>query len=123
MTFPQKFEALESFKEWAIPTPDGRQHKRLSSTSEGLKAFYEAMVPHLDAILEDCNQYRLGELPEDHQTLFNMTLSLAEVAPHIELYRGQVGVPFSFEEKRLLADHGDDQTWKAQAPNRRRPAH
>jgi len=28
------------------------------------------------------------------------------VAPHIELYRGDPKVPYSFDEARFVADHG-----------------
>jgi hypothetical protein len=49
--------------------------------------------------------------------LFAMALSLAEIAPHVELYRGSVGVPHAFEEMRFVAKHGKKATWKAELPS------
>jgi len=48
----------------------------------------------------------LDTLPPPEQHLLYLTLSLAEVAPHVELYRGDPRVPFSFEEERFIAEHG-----------------
>ena len=36
--------------------------------------------------------------------------TLAEVAPHIELYGGAPGVPYAFEETRFVAAHGAQDT-------------
>jgi len=38
--------------------------------------------------------------------LYYMSLALAEIAPHIELYRGDPNVPHSFEEERFIAVNG-----------------
>lgn len=45
-------------------------------------------------------------MPPPQARLLYLTLSLAEVAPHVELYRGDPRVPYSFEEERFVADHG-----------------
>ena len=50
--------------------------------------------------------FLLGELPPALARLFHLALSLAEVAPHIELYGGDPKVPYSFDEARFVADHG-----------------
>ena len=47
------------------------------------------------------------ELPPDPQRLFYLAFALAEVAPHIELYRGDPNVPHSFDEERFIAAHGE----------------
>lgn len=117
MHLPEKFESLRPYVGWALATPNARQRKRLASSSEELKSFYDAMLPHLEEIIEACNEYKLGELPPELHPIYNMALSLAEVAHHIELYRGQVGVPYAFEESRFVAVHGEDATWQAKAPS------
>ena len=71
----------------------------------------------LEALLDECDKFPLGELPQSHQGIFNVALSMAEIAPHIEFYRGQPGVPYAFEESRFVAVHGRDETWKALPPN------
>lgn len=92
--------------EWALATQNERQHKRLHSSREALKSFYTAAMPVLQDILAYVDQFPLGEIPPEGQPVFHIALSLAEVAPHIELYRGDPKVPFSFEESRFVADHG-----------------
>lgn len=115
-TLPAAFAELTPFLDWALPTADERQTKRLSATSAQLKAFYDAVLPKLEDILAEADKFPLGGLPETHQPLYNIALSLAEVAPHIELYGGAVGVPYAFEEGRFVAVHGDQPTWRGLQP-------
>lgn len=106
-TLPSDLDALASqVSAWALPTQNERQSKRISSTRAELKAFYDAVLPKLQDILGYADRFPLGQIPPEGQRLFNIALSLAEVAPHIELYRGDPKVPFSFDEARFIADHG-----------------
>ncbi len=106
---PKDFAELEPLvADWGLPTQDERQTKRRTSTTEELQAFYDAMVPHLPKILEHVDGFPLGELPDDSLRLFYLSLALAEVAPHIELYGGDTNVPHSFEEERFVAAHGQE---------------
>lgn len=116
MTLPPSFAELAPYLDWALPTADDRQAKRLASTSDELRRFYDAVLPRLEDILAEVDRFPLGGLPESHRALFNIALSLAEVAPHIELYGGAVGVPYAFDEARFIAVHGDQPTWKGLAP-------
>ena len=105
---PEKFKDLEYLvSEWALATQNERQTKRARSTTGELHAYYDAMVPHLEKILEHVDRYPLGELPPDAERLFFLALMLAEISPHIELYSGNPSVPYSFEEERFVAEHGD----------------
>jgi len=107
LSLPKSFEALEPLlASWALPTQDARQQRRINASRGELQAFYAAMLPRLEEILAYSDKFPLGELPPDAARLFNLALSLAEVAPHIELYRGDPKVPFSFDESRFVADHG-----------------
>ncbi|MDR3509518.1 MAG: hypothetical protein P4L64_16635 [Caulobacteraceae bacterium] len=116
ITLPAGFEALTPFLDWNLPTANGRQTKRRTSSREALKAFYDAALPLLPAILAKADEYPLGALPAEIQPLYNIALAVAEVAPHIELYRGDPGVPYAFEEARFVAVHGDQETWRGQPP-------
>jgi len=87
------------------------------ATKEELKDFYDGVLPHVEAILDECDRYVLGTLPESHRGIFNLALSMAEIAPHVEFYRGEPGVPYAFEEARFIAVHGTDETWQALPPN------
>ena len=100
------FEGLSPyFAKWAQPTEYGRSDARRASTPEELKAFYDASVPHLPAILKKVDQYPVGQLPDDVKPLFYIALSIAEIAPNVEFYDNSPGVPFAFEESRLIGDH------------------
>lgn len=105
---PKSFEPLEPLVAgWALPTQNTRQHHRIHASRGELRAFYEAMLPRIEDILEYVDRYPLGQLPPDASRLFWLALSLAEVAPHIELYGGNPKVPYSFDESRFIADHGE----------------
>lgn len=105
---PADFNALEPFVEkWALGTSKQRHAERLNSTKEQLQSFYDAILPLMRDLLACLDQHALGQLPEELHALYWLSLSFAEVAPHIELYRGAVGVPYAFEEKRFIYETGD----------------
>jgi hypothetical protein len=110
MTFtylPAEFSDLEPLAEqWALSTQNARETKRRSSTPAELQTFYDATVGRLETMIAYLNGMPLASLPDDAKNLFYMALSLAEVAPHIELYGGKTRVPYSFEEERFHAEHG-----------------
>lgn len=117
MTVPAGFEGLASFSRWALATADERTKARREANRGELREFYDAALPQVEAILDECDRFALGELPESHRGIFNIALSLAEIAPHVEFYRGDPGVPYAFEEARFIAVHGVDETWRALPPN------
>ena len=107
-TLPKQFSPLAPFiSKWALATEYERAAERRRSTSDELKAFYDAALPLLPAILERADKYPLGKVEGIDQQLFHMALSLAEIAPHIEFYRGDPRVPFAFKEERLAGFHCD----------------
>ncbi|MDF3889104.1 MULTISPECIES: hypothetical protein [Cupriavidus] len=107
-SLPKGFEMLEPLvADWSLPTQNARQERRKASSRGELRYFYDNMLPKLPAILSHLDGYPLGELPAATARLFALSLSLAEVAPHIELYNGNPGVPFSFAEDRFAAEHGE----------------
>lgn len=107
---PQAFADLAPFIDWALPSADERQTRRRTATKAELKAFYDALLPRIEAILATVDAYPLGALPEPLHPLYHLALSLAETAPHIELYGGAPGVPYAFEETRFIAAHGSQDT-------------
>jgi hypothetical protein len=115
---PEEFAALERFVDtWSLETQDERQARRLASSSADIQEFYDAMVPFIPRIMTVVDAYPLGELAPSLHSLFALALSLAEIAPHIELYRGSIGVPHAFKETRFVAKHGGVPTWKAERPS------
>ncbi|WP_150292785.1 hypothetical protein [Sphingobium estronivorans] len=113
---PAGFEDLSTCLDWNLPTADQRQKKRQASSRAELRAFYDQMLARLPDALAEVDRFPLGQLPESHHALYNLALSLAEVAPHIELYAGSTGVPYAFEEGRFIAVHGGQDTWRGLSP-------
>jgi hypothetical protein len=104
-----QFKELEPFVEsWSLATENQRRAKRKSSTTAELKQFYDAMLPRLEEILDLADKYPKGQMPPEVERYFFMALSLAEVAPHVELYKGNPNVPYSFTEERFVAVHGEE---------------
>jgi hypothetical protein len=77
-----------------------RSDKRQTSTMVEIKAFYDAMLARMEEILPYLEQFPLDKMPEDAQRLFYLTLSLAEVAPAVELF-GQPSVIDGYDIKRF----------------------
>ena len=90
--------------DWALPTQAARERRRRSASTAQLQAFYDAMLPRMDDIITALDAWPLHELPADARRLMDLTLSLAEVAPHVEFYDGEPGVPFAFAEERFIAE-------------------
>lgn len=104
---PEPFSNLECWvQRWALDTQNAREQTRRASSSADLQAFYDAMVGEMEAIIGHLNGFPLDAMPPPQARLLYLTLSLAEVAPHVELYRGDPRVPYSFEEERFVAEHG-----------------
>jgi hypothetical protein len=115
---PPGFEMLAPWTaDWALDTQAERYAKRQATSREALRAFYDAMLPHMERILAEVDKFPLGELPESHRALYALALAVAEIAPNIELYRGNPKVPYAFEESRMRSWHDDVPTWKGKPPS------
>lgn len=100
------FDALTPFLEkWAKPTEYERSAARRRSTPLELKAFYDATVPYLATLLNKVDEYPMGQIPDAVKPLFYIALSIAEIAPNVEFYNNSPGIPFAFDESRLIGDH------------------
>jgi hypothetical protein len=83
---PEPFADLAPYLVWALPTDRERCVKRQSSSMDEINAFYDAILPRMDAILSYLEQYLPEQIPVDAQNLFFLTLSLAKIAPAVEMY-------------------------------------
>jgi len=101
---PSPFATLEPFVDWALDTQTRRLYRRLEQPMEQLQTFYDAMLPLMPEILVYLDEFPCGELPEDAQRLFEMTLSLAQIAPAIEMFF-QPAVVCGFDAKQFLPTH------------------
>jgi hypothetical protein len=104
-TLPERFVHLEKFLPWALNSERERSRKRLDSSMEEIGEFYDALLNEAETILEYLNGFSLAEMPQAEQNLLNLTLSLAEVANAVELFKTQPGVIDGFDSERFLIMH------------------
>lgn len=104
-SLPAEFADLDKYLDWALPTERARSRKRLTSSMEEIKAFYDDMLARIEPALEYLNTFPLDDMPEPQQNLLNLTLMLAEVANAVELFKTQPGVIDGFDPERFITDH------------------
>lgn len=102
---PQKFQHLARFDAWCLDTERARNRKRLASTMADIREFYDAMLACVDDALEYLNGFPLEGMPAPERNLLNLTLSLAEVANAVELFKTQPGVIDGFDMERFYLIH------------------
>lgn len=109
---PDSFKDLQLLAdEWALPTEQERNRKRISSSMEEIQAFYMALIPRAADALEylepfPCSNIAAteGGLPGAERKLLELLLALAEVAPAVEVF-GQPTVIGGFDSTRFIPDH------------------
>jgi len=98
-------------KDWALETQNEREKRRLASSPAELQSVYDQIFPFIERIMTESDRYPIGQLPPAHGRLFSLALSLAEIAPNVELYRGDIHVTNDFDERRFQARHGFHANW------------
>jgi len=103
---PERFHDLETLAAgWALPTEAERHARRLASTIDELRAFYEAMLPRIEDMLAYLSEFPVDNLTPEGRNLLNLALSLAEIAPAVELF-GQPEVPDGYDSRRFIPAPG-----------------
>jgi hypothetical protein len=100
VSLPEQFKDLEPYTEWALPTMTARLEKRLASSYESVKAYYDVMLPRIEEILGYLNQFPLNDMPEAEQNLMNMALAFADAISCVEYYRS-TRIPKGVEHERF----------------------
>lgn len=99
---PHEFADLEHLaREWALPTEKARYFKLLSTSLEELRAFYAAMLPRAEAIVDYLTPLPTDRMPPDARTLYDLLLTFVETAYPIELKWKQTDIEFKVEAERL----------------------
>lgn len=103
---PAAFAALEPWTDWCLPTETLRNARRVGLAFPQIKAFADAMLPHVEEVCAwiDLHQAEDGSHDPQSLNLFHMLLSLAEVAPAIESYDPEVVVVDGYETKRFIPE-------------------
>jgi len=90
---PEQFSDLESFgSDWCLATEPDRYAQRLGSSMDALQSFYDAFFPRIEEALTYCDQYVLGELPDEVVNLMHLVYSLVAVSFSVEVF-GQGRIP------------------------------
>ena len=84
---PDAFEDLEPFLGWALDSERARTEKKTTAAMDEIRAFYDAMMPRIDKILDHLEDYFGRDMPIRVHRLYLMSLSLVEVATLVELYK------------------------------------
>jgi len=88
-SLPDGFESLLPYvSEWAGLDETGVVKKRLTSSIEDLKAFYDAGRPLFPKILNYMKERPIGSLTPSENALFSLALALIEVSFTFEVYYG-----------------------------------
>ena len=106
IVFPQPFQDLEAYLNWALATESERTAKRVSSSMQDIQAFYDTMLPRMDACAAYLDHFPLDHMPPDAERLVWMTLSLMEVANAVELYK-QPQLSNGFDISRFVPSEKD----------------
>lgn len=80
MTTPDFSDLRPYVEAWGLATSAERLNKRCNSSQGELKAFYDAVAPRLQNIIDFLNQFPLRDIPQEHQGLARTALAALEVS-------------------------------------------
>jgi hypothetical protein len=84
---PGEFAELEAFAaKWCLATEPQRYATRLATPMTELQAFYDAMVPHMAAAIDLCDQYALDDMPVAVVNLMHLIYSFINVSFPVEVW-------------------------------------
>jgi len=91
---PDRFAELAAHSDWIFETWRERYEKRLASTMDEMQAFYDAIMPRIDEIIDYCDEFDIDDLPDDVRHLLQLVFALGEASFPVEAWR-QPRVPDS----------------------------
>jgi hypothetical protein len=102
MSLPEEFRDLEPFAGWALETRPERVAKLNASAMAEARAFYDAMLPRMPAVIGQLNKHPLGNIGDEaDRRLYHLALAFMAVAQPIELGWDQTSNPGSFPFDRM----------------------
>ena len=102
-TLPAEFAHLQALADqWSLPTERERHLRRLASPIEELDAVYNALLSEISGMLTWLNRRALDALTAEETNLLLLALSLAEIAPAVQIFR-EPGNPDGFDTARFIA--------------------
>ena len=89
---PDGFQDLAPWLDWALEPERARTEKREASSMAEIRAFYDAVLPRLEEAIRHLEDFRDRDMPTPVRHLYLISLSLAEVANLVELYKRREAV-------------------------------
>jgi hypothetical protein len=84
---PEPFSHLEPFAEtWGLASEPERYAKRLATAMNDMESFYDALKPRLEAAIDYCDRFPLGDIPEDVLNLLHLVYSWINVSFPVEVW-------------------------------------
>ena len=84
---PEAFEDLAPWLDWALEPERARTEKKVASSMDELRAFYDAVMPRMEEIIAHLDDVAGDDRPAPAHRLYLLTLSLVEVANLVEIYK------------------------------------
>ncbi len=85
---PEGFADLEPFaKDWCLPREHDRYERRLASSMEELRAFYDAAAPRAEEGQAYLDQFDLDDLPARELNLLRLFYSLITVSLAVDVFK------------------------------------
>ncbi len=85
---PTEFADLEPFAPtWALATERERYDQRLASTMDELQAFYDAIYPRANEILDHLDRFDLYDLTDEQLNLMRMCYSLSTISFAVDCFK------------------------------------
>ena len=92
---PDQFAELERHAgDWCLATEAERYAKRMASSMDEMRAFYDAITPRAEAAMAHCDTFALDAMPEQALNLLYLLYSMIMVSFPVEVW-GQARVPDS----------------------------
>jgi hypothetical protein len=85
---PPEFAQLEPYAAtWCLATEPERWARRLRSTMEEMRGFYDAFFPRAEEAIAYCEQFALDDMPADAERLLQLLHSLLMVSYAVEVWK------------------------------------
>jgi hypothetical protein len=85
---PPEFADLEPWATtWCLATEPERWARRLASSMEELRAFYEALFPRAEEAIAWCDRFPLDDMPAEAERLLQLLHSLLMVSYAVEVWK------------------------------------
>ena len=83
---PAEFASLEPYIGWSLESERDRVDRKLASSADEIRSFYDAMMQQIDEVLDHLDANWGKEMSAPDRRLQWLLLSLVEISTLVELY-------------------------------------